>query len=221
MLARGDGINGEIVLRRRSGDDGDVYELIVNGVFLMDTAETSTEQLLADAVLQRHPSPSHVLLGGMGLGFTAAAVLEDARVSRLSVVEIEPLLVSWLRNGLVPEVKPVFDDDRLDMVVDDVGIAVDMAPAGAYDAILLDVDNGPDFLVHPANAGLYGRSFLESSRRALADGGKLAVWLAAPAVSLAKAITSCFGNVEHIAKTVQREGRDVDYHVYLSTRTSC
>lgn len=219
ILARGDGVNGEIALRQRGSDGVDVYELIVNGVFLMDTVETSTEQLLAEAVLERHPSPANVLVGGLGLGFTTQALIADSRVTRVDVVEIEPLLVEWLRSGLVPPAKEVLDDPRVTIVIDDVYNAVTSAAAGSYDAILLDVDNGPEFLVHPSNAGVYGRAFLASCRAALASGGKLAVWLATPSQASLDALAACFGNVEHLVRDVTRDGREIDYHVYLAART--
>ena len=85
-IARADGVAGEVVLRRRAAENAPepapetVYELIVNGVFLMDTADVSTERLLADAVLDRHGAPRRVLVGGLGLGVTVHALLADIRV---------------------------------------------------------------------------------------------------------------------------------------------
>src|ERR1700754_2894138 len=101
-LARHDGVDGEVVVRRRSTPAGPVYELIVNGTFLMDTAETSTERLLAGELLDRHPDPATVLVAGLGFGCTVASLLADARVRRVDVVEIEPTLVDLLRQGVVP-----------------------------------------------------------------------------------------------------------------------
>jgi hypothetical protein len=171
-LARGDGVLGEVALRRRTGRHAQpVYELIVNGVFLMDTAETSTENLLADAVLDRHASPRRVLVGGLGLGITVMALLADARVEQILVAEIEPLLVDWLRTGLVLPARPAVLDPRVQVAVGDVIDVLRSTPDHSYDAILLDVDNGPAFLVHPQNAAVYKRPVLEQVARVLAPDG--------------------------------------------------
>jgi spermidine synthase len=107
VLARADGVLGELALRRRTER---VYELILNGVFLMDTAETTTERLPARLVLDRHPDPRRVLVGGLGLGCTLGALLDDPRVARVDLVEIESLLVRWLRQGIVPRVDRLLAD---------------------------------------------------------------------------------------------------------------
>ncbi len=219
-LVRHDGVDGEVVVRRRSGSDGPVYELIVNGTFLMDTAETSTERLLAGLLLDRHPSPSAVLVAGLGFGFTTAALLADDRVGRVDVVEIEPTLVDVLRRGVVPGLDAVVADPRVRMVVDDVRVMLRAAPPSAYDGILLDVDNGPHFLVHQANAEVYERPLLSVAARALRPGGLLAVWSAAPAPALAGVLADAVGEVEQVVRTVWRESREVDYHVYVARRTT-
>ncbi|MGH8775253.1 MAG: hypothetical protein ACRDWI_08805 [Jiangellaceae bacterium] len=214
-LARGDGVLGEVVLRRRPGP---VYELIVGGVFLMDTAETSTERLLADVVLDRHPAPRRVLVGGLGLGVTVTAMVADVRVERVDVVEIEPLLVSWLRAGMVPGVAAVLDDPRLHVQVADVRDVLRATAEQVYDAVLLDVDNGPGFLVHPDNAAVYRPRALRQAGRLLAPDGLLAVWSAAPSADLPAAILETVGPCDEVVRTVRREGRALDYHVYLAKR---
>jgi spermidine synthase len=223
-IARADGVAGEVVLRRRAAENADeparetVYELIVNGVFLMDTAEVSTERLLADAVLDGLEAPRRVLVGGLGLGVTVQALLADVRVEHLDVVEIEPVLVDWLRSGLVPGVEVVLADPRVQVVVADIRDAVRGAADGRYDAVLLDVDNGPDFLVRDANAAVYQTSALREMGRVLAPHGMLAVWSAAASPALASTIAGLVGPVEEVVRTVGREGRRVTYHVYLTRR---
>jgi spermidine synthase len=223
-IARADGVAGEVVLRRRAAENADeaaretVYELIVNGVFLMDTAEVSTERLLADAVLDGHEAPRRVLVGGLGLGVTVQALLADVRVEHLDVVEIERVLVDWLRSGLVPGVEVVLADPRVQVVVADIRDAVRGAADGRYDAVLLDVDNGPDFLVRDANAAVYQTSALREMGRVLAPHGMLAVWSAAASPALASTLAGLVGPVEEVVRTVGREGRRVTYHVYLTRR---
>ena len=217
-LARHDGVDGEVVVRRRSSPSGPVYELIVNGTFLMDTAETSTERLLAEVLLDGHPEPATVLVAGLGFGCTVTSLLADDRVRRVDVVELEPTLVDVLRRGLVPGLDAVVGDPRVHVVVDDVrAVLPELAPS-AYDGILLDVDNGPHFLVHEANADVYERPLLAVAARALRPGGLLAVWSAAPAPALADALADAVGPVETVVRTVRRENRDVDYHVFVARR---
>jgi spermidine synthase len=215
-LARGDGQLGELVLRRRGGTPP-VYELIVNGVFLMDTAETSTERLLADEVLQRCRASRHVLVGGLGLGYTLRALLADQRIERIDVIEIEPLLVDWLRADLVPGTAAIVSDQRVTVTIGDVaGALADAAPA-SYDAALLDVDNGPDFLVHERNATVYQEGVLSAAGRALRPGGILAVWSAAPSASLSERLAATVGPVEEVIADVTRDGRATSYYLYLAS----
>lgn len=213
MIARGDGVLGEIALRRRGG----VYELIVNGVFLMDTAETSTEEMLAQAVLNRHAAPSRVLVCGLGLGFTTAALLRDPRVERIDVVEIEALLVDWLLAGLVPEATAVLDDPRVDVHVTDARDA--LAGAGTvYDAILLDVDNGPDFLVSDKNASLYEPPALAAAAATLTPSGLLAVWSSHRSPRLREALATVCETCAETPVEIVRDGRPVTYFLYAAIR---
>ena len=100
-IAREGSATGEVALRRRPASG--VLELVVDGAFAMDSVDVSTEVELAQAALAAHPEPARVLVGGLGLGFTARAVLADPRVRRLDVAEIAEPLVRWAREGLVPE----------------------------------------------------------------------------------------------------------------------
>src|SRR4051812_30719588 len=105
-VARARSDRGEVVLRRRYDPDAPEapvdLELRVNGVFVMDTLETTTETELARAALQQVDSPRCVLLGGLGLGFTVREVLADHRVEHVVVAEIEDALVQWFRDGTIP-----------------------------------------------------------------------------------------------------------------------
>jgi spermidine synthase len=220
VIARGDGTAGEVVLRRRVDAGNPVFELIVNGVFLMDTAETSTERLLAEALLSRHPHPARVLVGGLGFGFTVATLLGDARVEEIDVVELEALLVAWLRRGDVPGTDALIANPRVNVVVDDIRVFVERCEPDRYDGILLDVDNGPDFLTREANAAVYARPALHAAARALAPGGILAIWSAAPSEPLLADLAGTVGHVEELIRTVPREGREFDYHIYLARRSA-
>jgi spermidine synthase len=217
-LARGDGVLGELALRRRVDVDGRaVVELIVNGTFVMDTAQTSTETLLADAVLDRHAAPRRVLVGGLGLGVTAMTLLADVRVERLDIVEIEPLLVEWLQSGMVPGAQPVVEDPRVEIRTADVIDVLRGVGHRSFEAVVLDVDNGPGFLAHPQNAVLYGRVGLADAARVLTPGGLLAIWSADPSPELVETLTEVVGRCEEVMQTVIRDEREITYYIYLAT----
>lgn len=219
VVARRTDPDGEIVLRRR----GDVTELVVDGVFAMDSVHTDTEKALARLALQALPerrgpgAPGlEVVVGGLGLGYTCRALLADPRVGRVVVVELHQALVDWVRDGLVPPARGVLDDPRVEVVVGDVVDVVPALPAGCVDAVLLDVDNGPAFLVHAANTAVYAPPFLRAAAAALRPDGVLGVWSADPAPELALVLERiCGACAEHLLH-VQRDGRDFTYAVYLA-----
>jgi spermidine synthase len=207
-VARAVSSRGELVLRRR--DDG-ALELRVNGVFVMDDRETSSEQLLASAALEAVRRPDRVLVGGLGLGYTVRALLTDPRVGQVIVAEIEPDLVSWMRSGLVPS---ILDDPRVGVVVGDVRAVVDDLTDSSVDAILLDVDNGPDFLVYNENSAIYTSGFLANCRVKLRAGGVLTVWSSSSSAELEAAVTKVFGTCQVSPVPVRLQDRDETYFVY-------
>ncbi|HWD77420.1 MAG TPA: hypothetical protein VG497_01005 [Kribbella sp.] len=207
-IARARSERGDLLLRRR--EDG-ALELRVNGVFVMDDVETSSEELLASAALEAVPQPDRVLVGGLGLGYTVRALLADERLGQVVVAEIEPDLVAWMRAGLVPS---VLDDPRVAVVVGDVRTVVADLPDASVDAILLDVDNGPDFLVYNENSAIYTSGFLGVCRARLRPGGVLTVWSSSASPALESAVTAVFGGCDVKPVPVELQGRDELYYVY-------
>lgn len=220
-VARADTPHGEVALRRR----GDVLELVVGGVFAMDTVDVSTEVELARAALTDHPSPGRVLVGGLGLGFTARTVLADDRVERLDMVELAAPLVEWARAGLVPELADLEADGRCHLYAADVAdvlTGTSPEPSPPWDLVLLDVDNGPGFLVHAHNAGLYAPTGLHAAYRTLAPGGRLVIWSSHEAPDLAADLRALATRHDGATAgerviTIQREGRTFDYALYSLT----
>lgn len=218
-IARAESPRGEVVLRRRAADGGPgVLELRVNGVFVMDTRETSTERALAHRALALVADPRTVLVGGLGLGFTAHELLADPRVERVDVVELEESLIGWMRDGTVPHGPALLADRRINVVNADVATVVAEAGGASYDLVLLDVDNGPGNLVHEHNADLYRPRFLAAARNALHPGGALVVWTADHAPVLAARLEEVFGSCEQVTEPVWLQGREEEYHLYLAAR---
>ena len=218
-VARAESERGELVLRRRIEERGaDALELRVNGVFVMDTRETSSEIALAAAALELVEDPRDVVVAGLGLGFTTQRVLADKRVERVMVVEIEQALIGWMRDGTIPHGPALLADKRVHII--DAGIlqAVEEATS-TYDLVLLDVDNGPGYLVHDANAGIYKRDFITSAKRIVNPGGALVVWSANPAPALATAMERVFGNCTEHRYDVLLQERPEQYLLYLSRVT--
>ena len=220
-IARAESERGEIVLRERrdpgAGDNAPVVlELRVNGVFVMDTLETGSEKGLATAALKQVENPRKVVVGGLGLGFTLHEVLADQRVEKLVVVEIEDALVQWMRDGTVPHGPSYLADQRLSVMTADIRVAMAEATPAAYDLILLDIDNGPGFLVYADNEAVYQRPFLDQARRALRPGGALVIWSAAETPDLQAEMREVFGNAVAIPYEVTLQSRDEHYWLYLS-----
>ena len=219
MLARADTPRGPVVLRRRTVGTDVVVELIANGAFVMDTVETSTERLLAHAALgrARRDGPLDVVVAGLGLGYTLHEVILDNRVGRVEVVELEAAVVDWVRAGLVPGTANVLTDRRVHPHVTDIRTWLPDHPARSVDVLLLDVDNGPDFLVHQENAQVYEDEFLSVVRRVLRPGGVVAVWTAERSDALCTRLQYTVGACEEIRRQIVREGRVLDYFLYVAT----
>ena len=216
-VGREAGSRGEIALRRR----GEIEELVVNGTFAMDSAETRSERELGR--LAR--GAERVLVGGLGLGCTVAAVLDEADHGStdvtLDVVELEHALVAWAREGRTETLGRVAADPRVRLHVADVATVLagrleDLA--GPWDAILLDVDNGPDFLVHAENHALYAEPGLRDAYARLAPGGVLAIWCQAPSAPLLDALRLLDPGAQETRLEVRREGRTFTYAIDTARR---
>jgi spermidine synthase len=169
---------GELRLMRR----GEEYSIMVGPVTLMNSRMSGSEKALATLVCARltdRPSP-HLLIGGYGMGFTLRAALKDLGPgAEVTVGELAPAVIAWARGPMAHLSAGCLDDSRVTIREGDVGEMIRSAD-GLYDAILLDVDNGPEGLSRKANNRLYDPAGLTAARRALRPGGVLAVWSSAP-----------------------------------------
>lgn len=191
----------DIVLRERDG----ITELIVNGVFAMDSAEVSSELALADAAA----GARRVLVGGLGLGYTAARLL-DGGAELVRVVELSAPLVEAARRGATEQLGRVAADPRVELVAGDIADAI----TPDWDAILLDVDNGPTFLIHDHNARLYSAAFLQRCLAALSPSGRLVIWCETASPALEATLVELASRVEVIVVPVTRGERTFDYILY-------
>ena len=205
ILGRADTPAGEIVLRRRA----DVVELIVNGVFAMDTVEVASELALADAA---GTPPGRVLVGGLGLGYTTARLLE-AGAELVCVVELAEPLLEWARAGVTEQLGKLAADPRVQLIAGDIVDAIATAEPG-WDAILLDVDNGPSFLIHDHNERVYTESFLRRCLGLLAPSGRLVIWCETASPDLEIKLRRMAASVDVITVPVSREGREFEYALY-------
>ena len=202
---------GDLVLRRVAAD----FEIISNGVFLMDTRRGESERLLVRAALDRLRDPAHLLLGGLGVGFSLAeAVAGSPAGGTVTVVELEPAVIGWHRTHLRPYSAGALDDPRVTVTCADL---IDWLPGAPnrFDAICLDIDNGPDWTVADRNARLYGEGGLGLLADRLTAGGVLAVWSAAAAPAYEARLRARFGEVEVRTVRVPRGEPDV---IYLAHR---
>lgn len=217
-IARAETERGEIVLRSHHHPESTtVTELRVNGVFVMNTQETSSERALAQIALAQVPDPRNVLIGGLGLGFTLQQVLADTRVERAVVVEIEGPLIGWMRDGTIPHGPALLADRRVRLINLDIALAVDEAAQASYDLVLLDVDNGPGQLVHETNRALYQPEFLAKIRRILAPDGALAIWSAAESTELSASLAQVFSQSSALDCKVDLQGRTERYWLHLAS----
>jgi spermidine synthase len=188
---------GELVLRR----DGEHHEIVSNGMFLMDTRDGRSERELVRAAVRG--SGTTVLIGGLGVGFSLAEALA-LDVAAVTVVEIEPAVVRWNREHLGTDL----DDPRVRLVVDDLAAFL-AAGTERYDAICLDVDNGPEWTVTVDNAALYGEAGLSIVDRRLAPGGILAVWSAGAAPAFEGRLRARYAEVRTTEIPVRRGEPDI------------
>lgn len=149
---------------------------------LMSTRMRGSEEALATMTLDRLAGvrAPRLLIGGYGMGFTLRAALAGiGPQGHVTVAELVPEIIEWARGPMAEVAADCLDDPRVTLRMDDVADAMLLAPE-PLDAILLDVDNGPDGLVRAENNRIYSKSGLHNARRALAPGGVLAIWSAAP-----------------------------------------
>jgi spermidine synthase len=153
------------------------FAIRVDGKTLMSSRSTGSEQAMAEVACASR-TPRRILIGGLGMGFTLRAVLDLAPVnSEVTVAELTPAVIEWNKGVLAPLAKAPLDDPRVRVIAGDVR---KVYKSGPFDAILLDVDNGPTAMVADSNDSLYDDHGLAIARAALRSNGVFVVWSAGP-----------------------------------------
>jgi spermidine synthase len=199
ILAYEDTPLGPLCLRRREllNTPGTVVtEVTLNHEFLMSSRNTSSERALARVALEMHTGRElRVLIGGLGLGYTAQAALASDRVREVEVVEFLPQVIDWVQRDLIPLSAELKGDERVRILADDIYARLAAEPAERFDLILIDVDHAPDDHLNRDNDFFYSREGLERARRHLAEDGVLGVWSYAESSPFAEALRDTFEEV--------------------------
>lgn len=216
LLGVADVPGGDPLRLFRRGRD---FMIVLDRNELMSTRMNGSEIALGTMACDRlagRPAP-HLLIGGYGMGFTLRAVLERIdRAGRVTVAELVPGIIDWARGPMAELTAGCLDDSRVTLRMGDVGDAI-RAGARQYDAILLDVDNGPDGLTRPANDGLYSARGLDEARAALRPGGVLAIWSAAPDPSFARRLARGGFTVDEVRTRARDNGKGAHHVIWFAT----
>lgn len=206
---------GELVLRRVGAE----FEIISNGVFLMDTRDGRSERALARLAIEALPADRtgvRVLIAGLGAGLSVRAALDDPRVTQVLVVEWEPRIIGWHSGPLAEVTNRALDDPRCRVecanVVDWISAAV--RAGDEFDVLCMDVDNGPEWTVVDGNQRLYEAEALDQLLRITAPSGVVSFWSAARAPRFEETLRSRFSDVHIIETEVARGEPDVVYLAY-------
>lgn len=202
--------HGELVLREVDGQ----LEIILNGVFLMSTYNGASERaMVRDAVARK--TASSVLIGGLGIGYSLAEAVSAPEVAEVVVVESEPTVIEWGLTRFRSYNQDALRHPKTTVISGDFRKYVDKSAEERFDAICVDVDNGPDWVSRPGNDLLYSPAGLRKLRRLLRQGGTLSVWAAHESQDFAERLAGVFGTVETRTYPAPRGPDDV---VYLAHR---
>lgn len=207
---------GQLLLRRRGND----FAIEYGETQLMVSWVSRSEQALATLACQRVcKDDAQLLIGGLGMGFTLVAALAALPANASVVVaELVPKVLDWARGPLSHLFGDALADPRLTMEICDVHDLIAGSPE-RFDAILLDVDNGPDGLISLANDRLYSVGGLQMAHAALRPGGVLAIWSGYPAYGFADELEDAGFIVEEVHMRTGEHGRGDRHVIWLATRS--
>ena len=201
-------------LYKRGGD----FMITLERNELMSSRMSGSEVALGVMTCQRlsRLAAPTLLIGGYGMGFTLRAVLATLGANaRVIVAELVPEIINWARGPMQALAAGCLDDPRVEVSMGDVAVLIRNG-AGRYDAILLDVDNGPDGLTRQANDGLYSLQGLANARAALKPGGVLAIWSAAPDPAFARRLSQAGFAVGEVRVRARENGKGPKHVIWFA-----
>ena len=207
------GGQGELRLMQR----GTEFSIMVGANELMNSRKSGSEEALAELALGKIPGNDapRVLIGGLGMGFTLRAALAAYPLeASIVVAELVPSVIEWARGPLGELYGSSLSDPRVAIRTGDV--ATLLAAPGAFDVVLLDVDNGPEGLTRPDNDRLYSAKGLALAKRCLRQGGVLAIWSAHPSAPFTRRLVSAGFKVEEAAVKARGAKGGSRHHVWLA-----
>jgi len=212
---------GTLCLRRRemlSKPGTIVTEVTLNHEFLMSSYHTASEQMLAAITLDMHAGCGlKVLVGGLGLGYTAQAALDSDRVARVEVVELLPEVIRWLADGLIPLADELNAEPRLSIVEGDIYARLWSPPLSLQHVILIDVDHSPDEQLAVSSNSFYTAEGFARAARHLQPNGVLAVWSYAEHSPTLDAMRQSLADVEAHPVTYYNEYVDEEFTDWIFT----
>jgi spermidine synthase len=214
--ARVPGADVELRLMRRGND----FSMMIGQNELMNSRLSGSEEALATLACRRIEKVRrpHLLIGGLGMGFTLRAALAVlGPEARIVVAELVPAVIAWARGPMAGLFDGSLDDARASVQSADV-IDVIQSHASAFDAILLDVDNGPEGLIRKANDALYEPKGLKAIRRALRPDGVLAVWSSGPHPLFSKRLRDAGFEVNEVGLRATAKRRGAHHVIWFATK---
>lgn len=209
------GGGGELQLMQR----GQEFSIMAGTNELMNSRLSGSEEALASLSAERigMRKGAKVLIGGLGMGFTLRAALAHFGAdSRITIAELVPEVIAWARGPLAAIHGSSLDDPRVSVYAGDVGEAIGRGKP--FDAILLDVDNGPDGLSRPSNDRLYNAAGLARAKAALAPGGHLAVWSSGPDAQFTRRLTQAGMAVEELGVRANGKRGGARHVIWIASR---
>ncbi|MBU6267075.1 MAG: spermidine synthase [Sphingomonadales bacterium] len=196
------------------------FIIVLGGNELMNTRMSGSEEALATMTIDRlqgRPAP-HLLIGGYGMGFTLRAALAKlGPKAQVTVGELVPEIVEWARGPMADVAAGCLDDRRVNLLLGDVSDMIGVGH-GRYDAILLDVDNGPDGLCREGNDHIYTKRGLREAWAALAPGGVLAIWSAYRDPAFTRRLQSAGFAVDEVGVRARSNGKGAHHVIWFATK---
>jgi spermidine synthase len=215
--ARVPGADVELRLMRR----GEEFSMMLGQNELMNSRLSGSEEALATLTCKKIEAVKrpHLLVGGLGMGFTLRAALAVlGRDAQVTVAELVPAVIAWARGPMAELFGDSLTDPRASIREADVVDVIKNSPS-AFDAILLDVDNGPEALIRKANDALYDRNGLQAIRRALRPGGILAVWSSGPNIAFTKRLRAADFDVNEVGVRATTKRSGAHHVIWFATKS--